>query len=253
MFFFLSKLLKFLIYPFSWIVGLFIASYFVKNRKWKKGLFIASMSLLIVFSNKPLLQTMQYASSKKHADQALPTKHYKVAIIMGGYSKINDNTKQLNYYNDRGERLWEPVRLYHSGIIDKLMVSGDPAIVMDKSGNSTADAFLDYMEGLGVDRKDIILEQHARNSQENAVNSVSILDSLGYKPNQCLLVTSATHMKRSLACFKSQGWDVDAYAVNIYEKPHPKFIDFVPNWETLFDWNELTNEWVGNLVYKIVF
>ena len=59
-------------------------------------------------------------------------------------------------------------------------------------------------------------------------------------------------MKRSLACFASEGWVMDGYASNIYPKPHPKLYNFIPQWKTMTDWHELLNEWAGGIVYKIV-
>lgn len=252
MFFLISKLLKFLVFPLTWVVVLFILSYLVKNKKWRLGMFIAALILLLVFSCKPLLQTAQYLTTKKYSEQQLPKRCYKVAIVMGGYGRMNEKTGQMSYIDDRGERLWEPVRLYHSGYVEKILISGDASINMDAEGNSTADAFIQFMKGLGIYEHDIILEQHARNTTENATYSIAILDSLQYKPEECLLVTSATHMKRSQACFANEGWTVDGYAVNIYPKPQVKLYYFIPSWKTLTDWNELTNEWVGNIVYKIV-
>ena len=252
MFFVVSKILKIFILPLTWIIGLLVLTYFVKNKKWRKGLFVTSMVLLVVFTNKPLLQYAQYITTKKYIHQKTDKKYYRVAVIMGGYGNMDTSTMQMNYIDDRGARLWEPVRLYHAGIVEKIMISGDASIAIDAKGNSMAKGFLRYMQDGGVFENDIILEQHARNTRENAKFSIAILDSMGYKPNDCLLVTSATHMKRSLSCFATEGWQLDGYAVNIYPKPHPKLYEFLPQWKPLTDWKELLNEWVGNVVYKIV-
>lgn len=252
MFFVISKILKFLVFPLTWIFALFILSYFVKKKKWRKGLFIAAIVVLLVFSNKPLLQWAQYLTTKQYSQQQLPKKCYKVALVMGGYGAMNENTGQMHYIDDRGERLWEPIRLYHSGYVEKILITGDNSIAIDAEGNGTADSFLKFMHGLGVYEHDIILEQKARNTIENATFTIAILDSLQYKPEDCLLVTSATHLKRSLACFESEGWKVDGYAVNIYPKSHPKLYQFIPNWKTITEWQELLNEWVGNIIYSIV-
>ena len=255
MFFYISKLLKFIIFPFTWVVALFVLAYFVKNKKWRRGWFIAALVVLLVFSCKPLLQTFQYLTTKSYSHQQLPKKYYKVAVVMGGYGHMNLQTGQMSYIDDRGERLWEPIRLYHSGIVEKILISGDASIAIDKDSgsdsNSTVETFMHFMKGLGIYEHDIILEQKARNTTENATFSIALLDSLHYKPEECLLVTSATHMKRSLACFANEGWHVDGYAVNIYTKPQVKPHSFIPSWKTLTDWNELLNEWVGGIVYKI--
>ncbi len=253
MFFVISKILKIFILPLTWIIGLLILAFFIKNKAWRKGLFISAIVLLVIFTDKPLLQWSQYMTTKRYSTQIVPKEYYKVAIIMGGFSNgMDTTTTQISYVDDRGDRLWEAIRLYESGVVEKIMVSGDATISKGIDGNSTSDYFRRYLSDFGIHDGDLILEQYARNTRENATLSIAILDSLGYKAEDCLLITSATHLKRSLACFESEGWTIDGYATNIYTKPHPKLYQFLPQWKPLTEWKELLNEWAGSLVYKIV-
>lgn len=252
MFFILSKILKVFLMPMFWVVTLFILAYLVKNKKWRKGLFIGALTVLLIFSDKPLMQYVQYLSTKVYSHQQLPKTTYPVAVVMGGFGKMDTETGQISFVRDRGARLWEPIRLYHCGIVDKILISGDATSNLDADGNSDADLFLKYMQNAGVPSRDIILEQHARNTRENATYSTVLLDSLGYADKDCLLITSATHMKRTQQCFLKEGWTIDPYAVNIYPKPHPRYYEFFPSWKTITDWEEILNEWFGNIAYKIV-
>ena len=252
MFFVISKILKFLVYPLTWIVAMLTGSSIAKRKGWRRGLLIGSLVMLIIFTDKPLLQWARYAQCKDYTEQQIDEKHYDVAIIMGGFGRMNEQCGQLESVDDRSARIWEPYRLWQMGIVDKLMISGDATIDIDKQGNSTADVFCQYMSELGLPDSCLILEQRARNTRENATYSIAMLDSLGYKDSDCLLVTSATHMKRSLSCFNSLGWNPDVYAVNIYSKPHPKAKEFIPQWRTLTEWQEVVNEWFGNVVYQIM-
>ncbi len=235
-----------------WVLALLILAYLVKNKKWRRGFFISAIAVLLVFSNKPLMQYAQYLSTRTYSHQQLPATTYSVAVVMGGFGKMNTETNQIDYLRDRGTRLWEPIRLYHSGIVDKILISGDATCNIDVDGNSDAMVFLKYMQNLGIPARDIILEQQARNTRENATYSIAMLDSLGYSDKDCLLVTSATHMKRSLQCFAREGWNIEPYAVNIYTKPHPHLYEFIPSWRTITDWEEILNEWFGNIVYRVV-
>ena len=251
MFFVLSKILKVFVMPLSWVVGLLIVAYFVKSKKWRRGLFIAAIAMLVIFTNKPLLQWAQYASTKQYAEVGNPEKHYKVAVVMGGFARMEKTSGQMCSYRDRSARIWEPIRLMNAGYVDKILVSGDPTSSMDKEGHTTADYFLQYMRELGIADSCWILEQKARNTRENAVFSIAMLDSLGYTAEDCLLVTSASHIRRSEGCFAAEGWDVDCYAVNIYPKPKVTYTNMLPSWQCATDWDELMNEWVGNVVYQI--
>lgn len=253
MFFVISKILKVFLLPLTWIMGLLVLAYLLKNKRWKKRLFIASIVLLVIFSNKPLLNWAQYLSTRQYSQQQLQKKEYRVAVVMGGFSNgIDTASMQVSYLDDVGSRLWETIRLYDAGIVDKIMVSGDATVSIDSKGRSNAEAFKRYLSDFGIHDGDLILEQRARNTRENATFSIAMLDSLGYRPDQCLVITSATHLKRSLACFEAEGWTLDGYATNIYPKPHPNIYHFIPNWKTITDWHELLNEWFGSIVYKIV-
>lgn len=252
MFFIISKALKIFILPLTWIFLLLVLAYFVKNKKWRRGLFISAMVLLLIFTDKPLLQWAQYMTTKEYCHQQPSKTYYQVAVVMGGYSNGMDSASmQIDFIDNRGSRLWDAIRLYESGTVDKIMISGDATITKDKNGNSSAETFKRYLSGFGIHDNDIILEQKARNTRENAIYSIAILDSLGYTPDQCLLVTSASHLKRSLACFEAEEWTLDGYATNVYPKPHPKLYQFFPQWKPLTDWKELLNEWVGGIAYKI--
>ena len=252
MFFITSKLLKIFVFPLTWIILCFVLSHFIKNKKWHRGLFVTAIILLVIFTNKPLLQEAQYLTTRQYSHQAVPKNYYNVAVVMGGFSSMDTAAMQPCYVNDRGARLWEAIRLYESGVVEKIMISGDASIAKDAEGKGTYNEFKKYLSDFGIHDDDIILEHYARNTRENATYCIAILDSLGYTAEQCLLITSATHMKRSIACFEAEGWSLDGYASNIYPKPHPKPYQFLPQWRPLTDWMELLNEWIGILVYKII-
>ena len=55
-----------------------------------------------------------------------------------------------------------------------------------------------------IAKADILIENDSRNTYENAVNSAKMLNT-SYPNGRLLLVTSAFHMRRSLACFRKTG------------------------------------------------
>ena len=58
-----------------------------------------------------------------------------------------------------------------------------------------ADAIVEMLGVLGVPREAIRMEGQSRNTRENAVNSLPLVQSLGAR--RVLLVTSAVHMPRA--------------------------------------------------------
>lgn len=256
MFFIISKILKVFLFPMTWVLGLLLVAVFIKDKKHSnRKLVLASLAvfLFLVFSDKPILQWAQYQTTKKYIEQKDPDRYYPVAVIMGGFGSMNETTGQMNPFSDRSGRLYEPVRLQKMGVVGRILVSGDATVYKDKNGKSNYPLFKKYVSQFGIPQDNVLAEQYARNTRENATLSIALLDSLGYTADDCLLVTSASHMKRSYKAFAAEGWDLDCYAVNIYPKPDEhKFVDYIPNYLTLTDWQELLNEWFGIVVYSVV-
>lgn len=240
--------------PFTWVLGLLTAVFFVRKHKgWRRGFFFGAFVILLIFTDRPLQQVAQYQRTKGYAT-LLPAKpHYQVAIVLGGFGRKMDSTSgQFVPFRDRGSRLSEAIRLQKMGVVDKILISGDECIAIDRKGNTTAPLFLQYMQQFGIPDSCFILEQHARNTRENATHSIAMLDSLHIPADSCLLVTSASHMNRSLACFQAEGWTLDSYATNIYPKPEGiTWNNFLPSGHTLMDWEELINEYIGEIAYSI--
>jgi uncharacterized SAM-binding protein YcdF (DUF218 family) len=78
-----------------------------------------------------------------------------------------------------------------------------------------------------------------------------MLDSLGYAGKDCLLVTSAFHMRRSLACFRKVGLEMDDFPVDFYAFQRHYTLDafIVPKIDALGVWHKLVKEWVGFVAY----
>jgi uncharacterized SAM-binding protein YcdF (DUF218 family) len=85
------------------------------------------------------------------------------------------------------------------------------------------------------------------------VETKKILDSL--KVNEpVLLVTSAGHMRRSMACFKKVGVAFITYPVNYQSHLDRKYswdAILIPSAGTISKWDALIHEWVGYLAYKL--
>lgn len=226
---------------------------FRKRKAVRIGCWIATLVLFLVMGNVAFYEFVKYRTFKEYNKAELKKEHYKVAIVMGGFSGINKETGQLKYVEDRADRLWEAVRLYKKGVIDNILITGDGATMIDDNGESTSDLFLDYMSELGIDRSAFILEQHARNTAQNAEFTVKILQDKQIKADDCLLITSAEHIERSLECFEKEGFILDWYAVNLYNKPDNfSHRSLYPSWEVMVKWQRLFNEWIGKVAYNIM-
>lgn len=254
MFFEISKLLNIFISPVTWVILLLVASFLLKKERVKRFCRYASLAVFLLFSNGLLFEWLKYQTVKESC--VVPpdtTRTYKVAIVMGGFAYINKETRQMRYEQDRADRLWEAVRLWKLGRVEKILITGDPSSVIRPDGSSTADLFLSYMQEMGVLKDAFVLEQHALNTRQNALYTSKILKDMNIQDRDCLLITSATHMERSLKCFAKEELFPDYYPVNVYDKPEQiSHRSFYPSWEVAVKWQELINEWIGNAVYELM-
>lgn len=254
MFFEISKLLHLFISPISWILLLLIIAFFLKKKKQKRTCFTLCFIIFLIFTDHPLFSYIKHLTVRNYSTAKIDTtKQYKLAIVMGGFGSMNKETHQMRYEQDKADRLWEAVRLYKTGRVKRILITGDPTSTIQSDGSSTVELFLLYMKQIGIPRTTFILEQKARNTKENASYTSKILREENISDKDCILITSVSHIKRSLLCFAKVGLHPDYFPVNIYDKPQ-KFNhrDFYPKWSATVDWEDLLNEWIGDSAYRIM-
>jgi len=111
------------------------------------------------------------------------------------------------------QRMLHAYRLYKEGLADKIIVCGGVVI---KDIPSFAEIMKDFLIEIGMNEKSIITENRSLNTYENIKFAKPILRELNI--NNSLLVTSSSHMYRSLAVCKKLDVSVYAAPVPCYEK-----------------------------------
>ncbi len=103
------------------------------------------------------------------------------------------------------------------------------------------------LERMGLDIERVKFEDRSRNTQENVSYSQEMMRPI--KGETWLLVTSASHMPRSVGAFRAQGWEVTAYPVGYITSGDPLIgwgFDFLPGLSAL---QTGLREWIGMLSY----
>ncbi|MBT4500043.1 MAG: YdcF family protein, partial [Gemmatimonadetes bacterium] len=119
------------------------------------------------------------------------------------------------------DRLLHGMRLLRAGKGNFLILSGGtiPSLV----GSEVTEAVqlqslaLEY----GIQAEAILLEGRSRNTYENAIFTRELLEKHGL--GKVLLVTSASHMRRSVAVFRTQGMEVIPAPTDV------RVVDLPPN------------------------
>jgi uncharacterized SAM-binding protein YcdF (DUF218 family) len=251
MFFVLSKILDFLITPLSWILLFALCGMLVRNRQLRRKLLWFSLSLLLFFTNPFIadLVTHQWEIAPKPSSTL--RRQYEVGIVMGGSMRYFDSGSNRVVYSSSVDRMLQALQLYHDGHIKKILLTGGSGFVNFQEWKESG-LIADVLLKSGVKSQDIILENNSRNTYENAAYSAKILKERNYGSSY-LLITSATHMRRSMACFEKAGIHTEPFSADprsgsgIYTPD--KIIQ--PDAEYLVNWDQLLHEWVGMIMYKL--
>jgi uncharacterized SAM-binding protein YcdF (DUF218 family) len=75
---------------------------------------------------------------------------------------------------------------------------------------------------------------------------------LNNHPPRILLITSAFHMRRSMGCYKKEGFEFEVLSTNPFCKVRLYIDDyFIPKAEVIDKWGILIKEIVGTVTYKV--
>lgn len=251
MFFVLSKTLAFLLKPIGILFVLAFISLSPKNRTKNKRMTIAFLVILYIFSCPAIinyvLKTYEFSTY-----EIANAKNYDYGIVLTG-GLINES-KSLGdniYLGPQSDRLWQAAELYKAKKINKIIISGgDGFHKIDPLIPTENDKSRDFLLKVGVNPEDIIQEKRAVNTHENAKFSKQLLPNYN---KTVLVITSAFHLKRALACFEKEKLKADWYATSPISRNYNfKFQDLIPSSDTFNDAETIANELVGLVVYKFM-
>ncbi|MEJ1241586.1 YdcF family protein [Chryseolinea sp. T2] len=250
MFFVLSKTVDFLAMPFTWVIVCVVMSAFIRKPVLKQRLLWVALVLLLLFSNHFLANEAMSAWEIKTIPYDQLRSH-KLAIVLTG-STLPDRYPEDRVYFARGaDRVIHTVQLYKLGKVENILISGGTGRLVGGE-EPEADKFKKSMILMGVPDSVIMLENETRNTYESAVAVKPMLDSMHFSSSQCLLVTSAFHMRRSLACYRKAGLDIEPFSTDFYSNPRSFYPNslLIPQLDAFSIWQKLFKEWVGMLAYK---
>jgi uncharacterized SAM-binding protein YcdF (DUF218 family) len=108
-------------------------------------------------------------------------------------------------------RCLRAAEVYHLGPPIPVLATGgkaDPSAPVP----ACADLMADFLRRQGVRDADLIVEARSRSTYENAIETRKLLDMRRLR--RVVLVTDATHMPRSVLCFRKQGVEVTPWPCN---------------------------------------
>lgn len=252
MFFVLSKVLASLIQPLVIVFLLLLTSVLVRGKKWRRGLAIAGVSLLFFFSNGFIANEVVrlWELPGRRFEEMKP---YDAAIVLTGVAAHKSfGPQDRTHFYLGADRVIHTVQLYKLGLVKRIIISGGTGRVLTE-GEPEALQLKKSFIVMGVPDSVLHTDPSSDNTYENAVESKKLVTSLGIERKDCLLVTSAFHMRRALACFRKADMDIDYFTCDFRstERSFTPDILLIPKLDAVFIWQKLLKEWAGFVAYKV--
>lgn len=251
MFFLVSKLLDFFLTPSNLIALTGVAGIVVSVRSWRAGwvLLATAMGLLAIGGWSPLGPAILRVLENRFA---LAEIQGTVAgfILLGGAVDTHITAERGDVaLNEGGERLAVAATLSRQYPRARIFLSGGASHILRTGAISESAAARRILVGLGVEGSRIEMEERSRNTCENAIETkASVQPAAG---EQWVLITSANHMPRAIACFRAQGFKVVPYPVDYRTRGGIgplSFADTISKGLTALDL--AAHEWIGLATYR---
>ena len=261
-FFILSKVVQFCIEPLNWVpIFILFALLFLAIRKihlCKRFLILALIDLFLVGwlpASEFFLQVFEDAAQKTTLSK-LSEGDFGGIIILGGAiegGEIALDRDEISIHSsaERVTKAFELIRKYpnlpyiFSGYSDRIV----------PSGISEAEGFKRLIQEQGLSEEMAHYEGQSRNTYENVLYMKPMIQEFGLRNDSgqlkpWLLITSASHMYRSVKIFQKQEIDVLPVPVDYQTSHHLSWgkFDLIDGAQ---NWNTLVHEIVGLFAYWI--
>ncbi|HCL28929.1 MAG TPA: hypothetical protein DIC52_10880 [Candidatus Latescibacteria bacterium] len=252
MFIFLSKLLAPLVYPLGWAVTLWVVGgvlHYRGRRRTGRRCIHGGIVVVILFSNAFVGDWLLGSLENDYAPA--PVDSYPVVdaiVVLGGTTSPPLPPRLQVDVGGAFDRLLHGMRLLRSGRAPNLVLSGGVISYLTGSEVSEAERLAALAGEYGILPEQLLLEVDSRNTYENGLFTARLLRARGW--HRVLLVTSASHMRRSVGIFEHQGLDVIAAPTDfsVVDKPLSP-MRFMPDVKALLSSHRATKEYVGIFVY----
>lgn len=225
--------------------------FFCRNAKKQKRILLISISFIFFFGNSFILD--EFVRLWEVPFNKSRNKNYDIGIVLSGmlmYDAKNDVSK----FNGNVDRLLQVLPKLKKKEIKYLLFTGGSGDLYHPE-NKEAEILKRYLKSIEWDTSNFLFESESRNTYENAKFSANLLHEKfkDLSTKKIVLITSAGHMRRSIACFESQGIQVDYLCTNRFSGPRKFEFEhcLIPNMSALSGWNHLLHEVVGYLTYQL--
>jgi uncharacterized SAM-binding protein YcdF (DUF218 family) len=250
MFFFLSKAFAFILTPSNLlvIVGA-LGQALIACRCKRVGMAFVVMAVmgLALAGWSPIGPLLLMTLEDRFPRQEPPASTTGVVMLGGAVDIHITRARDSEAWNDQAERITATAELAHRFPSARIILSGGSGHTDGVSESSVAK---EALVSMGVPEGRLVLETRSRNTCENAIES--IVTAQPKTGEVWLLVTSASHMPRAMACFRAANFSVTPYPVDYHTRGSEDLHRIQESVvDGLADTDLAAHEWLGLITYRL--
>jgi len=249
----IAKIFVPLVYPLGQSFLLWIAAsilYLCGRRRWSMVCGLAGV-VVVLFFGSPLVGAWLLGTLENDFEP-IPVAAYPqvdAIVVLGGVTSALIAPRLTVDVNGAFDRLLHGVRLLKAKKAPLMVLTGGVMASLSGTNVPEAERMRRLAVEMGVAEESLLLEIESRNTHENAVFTARLLRDRKLDP-RILLVTSASHMSRSVAVFRAQELVVIAAPTDIRSVSRPLNPGrFIPDAGGLQQSSIALKEYVGWWVY----
>jgi uncharacterized SAM-binding protein YcdF (DUF218 family) len=243
---YLNKLLPYLIYPITIIIGFLIWSLVSKRRL---PVFLALIVLIITSSPIVSHQMVSYIDGEERKKSIAEMNMADSIVVLSGMIEPIMTKQGIAYEWVDPDRFFAGIELIKAGKANTIIFTGG-ILPWQENIQPEGQVLAKFAESYGVLASQIIITKDVENTRDEAQAVREILTQNNL--NKIILVTSAFHMPRASNLFRKEGIEVQTYPVDFkagISSITP--MDFFPSADAFYMFQFALRELIGRVYYSI--
>jgi uncharacterized SAM-binding protein YcdF (DUF218 family) len=188
----------------------------------------------------PILDTEQFSAEGE------PPAY--VVVLGGSYRRATGFPITSRLGTTSTLRAMEGIRIHRLLPGSKLVFTGGDRIEGEDQRTTAADGMAELAKMMGVPDEDFLVERDSRDTSEHPIKIQPLIG----EDRRVVVVTSAMHMRRSIALFEKQGYDPIAAPAGVTPSaPNLELGDFVPSAGSYTRIDAALHEYLGLMWAKL--
>jgi len=217
--------------------------------RWGRRLSILGAALLLVFGLLPTSHLLMRALEARFPQPDLPAQITGIVLLSGAERAAATEASGEPQLNSAAGRYTTALRLAARYPGARLVFSGGPSADPVTGELGQTGVGREILTSVGLDPLRLSFEEGSTDTCDNAANTKALV-----RPRQgetWVVVTSASHMPRTVACFRAAGWEVIPQPADAHAAVAQLDVGDFQISDNLALLDVALHEWVGLAFYRL--